>query len=188
MHLGRHNRTAQCRLGSVWLQRSLAGDDLEDKHASWEFLQQQWQIRSWAVSTGAFLAEIDTRASHCSQHLDRCARLWSPKFKKDTNWRGPKGGPWRWPKGWRICPMRQEWRNKRFFFTWRREIYKGTSFMVFHSLKGSCREDRGSLFTRSLVEKLRGIDANSTGRGFLMIQERNFFTAKPIIQWNTGMW
>lgn len=125
MHLGWHNQTAQYRLGSVWLQRSLAEGGLEDKYASCELLQQQRRIGSRVVSTGAFLAEVETTASHCTQHLSGCTWTAVPSYgpqnsRKALTGEGPKeaheddervGAPALWDKSEEISG----------FFPWRRE-------------------------------------------------------------------
>lgn len=55
--------------------------------------------------------------------------------------------------------------------------------MVFQSLKGSCKEDRGSLFTRSHLEKIQGNRCNLYRERFYHDMRKEFFTAKSIIQW-----
>lgn len=100
-----HDISKQLSSAHLWLQRSPAEGDLEDKYASCELLQKQCYVRSWAVSTGAFLGEVETRASHWQLysalvrlHLWCCAQLRPPQFKNNTDWRGSKGSPWRWSK------------------------------------------------------------------------------------------
>ncbi|PKU49588.1 rna-directed dna polymerase from mobile element jockey- hypothetical protein [Limosa lapponica baueri] len=60
LHLGQDNQNIQYWLGSVWLGSRVAERDLEvlvDNKLTSAPLQQQRQIRSWAASTGALLAE-----------------------------------------------------------------------------------------------------------------------------------
>lgn len=113
LHLGCHNQTAQHRPGSVtaeepcwkWSGRQIC---------SCEGLQQQWHVGSWAVSTGAFLAEIETRASHCSQHSSGCSWNAVPSYgphnsRTAQTGEGPRAALEDDQR--RTCPMRGEWRN-----------------------------------------------------------------------------
>lgn len=127
-HLGWHNQTAQYRPGSVWLQRIAV---LTCWRRPGRQICQLW-VATAAMAYGklGFIhggipgrgrdKSIPLYSALVRLHLERCAWLWSLQFKKDTDWRGFKGGPWKWPKGWRTCPIRRHWKN-RGFFPWSRE-------------------------------------------------------------------
>ena len=127
---------AQDRLGAAQLGTTL----LKVSWMSWwttrwtwfssALLQQQRQIRSWAPSAEVLLAVIETWSSHSTQCLSDC--IWNTvsssrphgSKKIQTGWKGFKGVPQRWSKGWRTCLMRKEW-SSQVSCPWRREGSEG---------------------------------------------------------------
>lgn len=66
----------------------------------------------------------------------------------------------------------------------------GDLLTVFQYLKGSYKEDGGSCFTRSHMEKTGVAGTGCTGRGLISIQERNILQQEQSLTGITsqGMW
>lgn len=127
----------------------------------WLFLSlfQEKAEGSGAASAVALLAEIEIWPPHSTWHLPGCSWRTCPVLvstiqkKKQTDWTEDKGGLRRWSRGWKTCLMR--------------------SFLPLEGSDG-CKKYRGSLFTRSHVQKTRGKGTSCITGDFILIQEQNF--------------
>jgi len=61
-------------------------------------------------------------------------------------------------------------------FTLEKRRLSGNLITVFQNLKGNCKEDGNSLFTRSYNEKTQAMDTSCTRRGFIMNKKGIFYS------------
>jgi len=69
-------------------------------------------------------------------------------------------------------------------FSLKKRRLKGDLITMFQYLKGGYKEDGDSLFTRSHMEKTRGIGYKLLLGRFQLYTRGEFFTMKTIIHWN----
>ncbi|GAB0176360.1 hypothetical protein GRJ2_000101200 [Grus japonensis] len=121
--------------------------------------QQQRQLGSWAASAGALLSEIEMRSPHSTQCSSDCT--WSivsssgphnsRKMPADRLERVQSSAK-KMIKWLENLPCGERLKELGLFSL---EKAQGDLITLFQHLKGSCKEDGGSLFKRSHMEKTR---------------------------------
>ncbi|GAB0182117.1 hypothetical protein GRJ2_000677000 [Grus japonensis] len=100
------------------------------------------------------------------QHLEYCDQFWSPQFKKDVD------------------RLERVHRRTTKMIKGLENLSYEERFTVFQYLKGNYKEDGGSLFMRSYMEKTRGNRYKLHWERFHLDIRKKFFTVRTIIHWN----
>ncbi|KAK4811083.1 hypothetical protein QYF61_016369 [Mycteria americana] len=117
-------------------------------------------------------------------HLEYCVQFWSPQFKKDVD---------RLERVQRrAMKMIKELENLSYeerlkelsLFSLEKRRLRGDLITVLQYLKDGYKEDGGSLFTRSHIERTRGNGYKLHWETFHLHIRKKFFTARTIIHWN----
>ncbi|KAK4829880.1 hypothetical protein QYF61_007272 [Mycteria americana] len=108
----------------------------------------------------------------------------APQFKKDmdrleTVYRRAM----KMIKGLENLPYEERLKELHLFSLEKRRL-RGDLITVFQYLKGSYKEDRGFLFTRSHMEKTRGNRYKLHQERFHLDRRKKFFTLRTINHWN----
>ncbi|KAK4815390.1 hypothetical protein QYF61_001378, partial [Mycteria americana] len=205
LHLGWHNQRAQYRLGSVWLGSSLAERDLGvvvDNKLNTSPCAAAATKANWIL--GCIRRGITRReravvfplySALVRPHLESCAHFWSPHFKKDTDrLEKLQSRATKMMKGLENLPY-----NKRLkelvLFSWEKRRLRGDLTTVFQYLKGGYKEDGGSLFTSSHMDKTKDNRYKLQWERFHLDIGKKFFTVRtftgttsPGTRWSPHCW
>ena len=106
MHLGQKNPRHICRPGGAILWNSPAEKDLGVPMDEKLNMSQQCALAAWkangilgSITRGVASRDREVIAPLYSvlvrPQLEYCIQVWSPQYKKESCWRGPRGGPQR---------------------------------------------------------------------------------------------
>ncbi|KAK4830690.1 hypothetical protein QYF61_012859 [Mycteria americana] len=184
LHLGKHNPGVQHRLGSTGLGSSSVERDLgvlEDKQ-----LNMSEQCAAAAKKANRMLGCINKgitsrdkeviiplHSALVRPHLEYCVQFWSLLYKKEVD---------------RLERVQRR-ATKMIKSLLEKRRLRGDLITMFQYIKGGCKEDGDSLFTRSHMEKMRVRYKYDYGYNLLLGRFRlgtrgKFFTMRKIRLWN----
>jgi len=105
------------------------------------------------ISENQLFEQIEMGISGCTQSTVSRSSPHNSK-KTQTDWKGSKGGSWSWSKGTEPALWGKTDGVSSFYP--KEEKAQGDLVTVFQYLKSSSKEGRGSLFTRTHIERIRG--------------------------------